>query len=72
MAGADSVEFFFVTVAAAPGIFVKNLGWTTHTAIKPWSRDKNGPETDGTKWCHICFHIFMRKHKQIKKHRKQI
>jgi hypothetical protein len=20
-------------------------------------RDENGAETDGTKWCHICFHI---------------
>jgi hypothetical protein len=21
-------------------------------------RDENGTETDGTKWCHICFYIF--------------
>jgi hypothetical protein len=25
------------------------------------SRDENGAETDGTKCCHICFYIFMRK-----------
>jgi hypothetical protein len=27
------------------------------------ARDQNGAETDGTKWCHICFHIFIRKQK---------
>jgi hypothetical protein len=27
------------------------------------TRDENGAETDGTKWCHIHFHIFMRKQK---------
>jgi hypothetical protein len=26
-------------------------------------RDENGAETDGTKWCHICFHIFFVKAK---------
>jgi hypothetical protein len=39
-------------------------------AIVIW--DKNGAETDGTKWCHISFHIFMQKQKWIRKHRKQI
>jgi hypothetical protein len=34
------------------------------------SRDENGAETDGTKCCHICFHIFMRKQKRKRKHRK--
>jgi hypothetical protein len=36
------------------------------------ARDENGAETDGTKCCHICFHIFMRKQKRIWKYRKQI
>jgi hypothetical protein len=27
------------------------------------ARDENGAEMDGTKWCHICFYIFMRKQK---------
>jgi hypothetical protein len=35
-------------------------------------RDENGAGTDGNKWCHICFHIFMRKQKWIQKHRKQV
>ena len=35
-------------------------------------RDENGADTDGTEWCHICFHIFLRKRKQIQKPRKQI
>jgi hypothetical protein len=36
------------------------------------NREENGAETDGTKWCHIYFHIFMRKQKRIQKHQKQI
>ena len=27
-------------------------------AWSPASSDENGAETDGTEWCHICFHIF--------------
>jgi hypothetical protein len=34
--------------------------------------NENGVKTDGTKWYHICFHIFMWKQKQIEKHQKQI
>jgi hypothetical protein len=43
-----------------------------HEASVLLSRDENRMETDGTKLCHICFHIFMRKQKRIQKHRKQI
>jgi hypothetical protein len=28
-------------------------------------RDENRVKTDGTKWCNICFHIFMQKQKRI-------
>jgi hypothetical protein len=36
------------------------------------ARDENRAETDETKWCHICFYIFIRKQKRIQKRRKQI
>ena len=36
------------------------------------TRDENRADTDGTEWCHICFHIILRKRKQIQKPRKQI
>ena len=42
--------------------------------LKKWvgDRDENGADTDGTEWCHICFHICLRKRKRIQKPRKQI
>jgi hypothetical protein len=34
-------------------------------------KDENGAKTDGTKWCHIYFYIFIRKQKRIHKYRKK-
>jgi hypothetical protein len=60
-------------------LYVHHLCYKTHVLLKIHPNhfsikdmDENGAETDETKWCHVCFHIFMRKQKRIQKHQKQI